>query len=294
MLKNSNILKIIKLSLGSSLAIFIAWLLNLEYAMFAGIITLLTVKNTRKETLKAALGKVYGFTLCTIFSYLCFNLLGFNLFSFSIYSFIIITFCFILDIQYVMAMCVVISSHYLLQGNVSLNMVINEALLFTIGASVGVVINMYIPSNIDKIYKTQTKLQEEIQNILLDISKLIRKPNESNKYKKNLNDLNNMINNSISYTYESINNNLLSDTKFLLDYIENIKKQKDILETLYSYVYELKSTPLQGYVISDFISDLANTSYDFKSINVLLNELEDLTLDIKNQPLPSNREEFEN
>ena len=63
LLNSNNTLKIIKLSIGSSLAVLIAWLLNLEYSMFAGIITLLTVKNTRKETLKAALGKVFGFIL---------------------------------------------------------------------------------------------------------------------------------------------------------------------------------------------------------------------------------------
>lgn len=77
-----NTLKIIKLSLGSSLAIFIAWLLNLEYSMVAGVIVLLTVKNTKKETLKGTIGKIYGFFLCTIFSYLCFNTLGYHLVSF--------------------------------------------------------------------------------------------------------------------------------------------------------------------------------------------------------------------
>ena len=64
-----NLLKIIKLFLGSSLAIFIASLLKLEYSMVAGVIVLLTVKNTKKETLKGIIGKVYGFILCTIISY---------------------------------------------------------------------------------------------------------------------------------------------------------------------------------------------------------------------------------
>ncbi|MGL6106216.1 aromatic acid exporter family protein [Romboutsia sp.] len=294
MLNKSNALKIIKLALGSSLATFIAGLLNLEYAMFAGIITLLTVKNTKKETLKVALGKVYGFLLCTLFSYLCFNTLGFNLVSFSVYTFIIITFCFILDIQYVMAMCLVISSHYLLQGNVSFDMIINESLLFTIGASMGVIMNMYIPSNIDKIYNGQLKLQEEIRVILLDISNLIKSPTEGTEYDKDLHNLNNLIDKSVSQTYENINNNLLSDTRFFLNHIESIKRQRDILETLYSYVYTLNSTPSQGYIISDFIFKMANTTLDFNNVSKLLKELEFLTSDIKNQPLPLNRDEFEN
>ena len=57
-MNKTNALKIVKLSLGSSLAIFIAWLLKLEYSTVAGVITLLTVKNTKKETLKGTLGKI--------------------------------------------------------------------------------------------------------------------------------------------------------------------------------------------------------------------------------------------
>ncbi len=72
-MNSSDFIKIIKLSLGSILAIFIAGLLKLEYSIVAGIITLLTVKSTKKETLKGVLGKVYGFILCTLFSYIIFN-----------------------------------------------------------------------------------------------------------------------------------------------------------------------------------------------------------------------------
>lgn len=294
LLNKNNSLKIVKLSLGSSIATLIAWFLNLEYGMFAGIITLLTVKNTKKETLNVVLGKVYGFILCTILSYICFNIFGFNLISFSIYTFMIITLCFILNIQYVMAMCLVIASHYLLQKSVSFSMVINESLLFFIGASIGVIINMYIPSNINKIYNSQLNLQEEIRILLLDLSILIKNPFEGDEYEKDLNKLNGLIDKSTLYIYENINNNLLSDTKFFLDYIENIKKQRDIIKTLYSYVYKLSSTPSQGYVISDFIYKIANSSLDFDTVNELINELETVTLDIKNQPLPSTRDEFEN
>lgn len=71
-----DISKILKLSLGSSLAIFIAYFFQLQYAMVAGVITLLVVKDTKKETIKGAMGKLLGFILCTLYSYLCFNFLG--------------------------------------------------------------------------------------------------------------------------------------------------------------------------------------------------------------------------
>ena len=62
-----NLLKIIKLSLGSIISIFIASLLKLEYSMVAGVIVLLTVKNTKKETLKGIIGKIYGLFYVLLF-----------------------------------------------------------------------------------------------------------------------------------------------------------------------------------------------------------------------------------
>ncbi len=203
-MNKTNTLKVIKLSLGSSLAIFIDWILKLEYSTVAGVITLLTVKNTKKETLKGTLGKIYGFILCNIFSYLCFNILGYHLYAFALYILIIISLCFLLNIQDVIAMCVVISSHYFLQGTMSVHWILNESGLFAIGAGIGVLINMYIPSNIEKIYENQKKLQNEVSSILIDIADLIVNPNNKNKYDNDLNTLNTLISNSISEAYNNI------------------------------------------------------------------------------------------
>lgn len=289
-----NALKVIKLSIGCSLAIFIAWLLNLEYSTVAGVIVLLTVKNTKKETLKGTIGKIYGFLLCTIFSYLCFNILGYHLTSFSIFIFIIITLCFLFKIQDVIAMCVVIGSHYYLQGEVSLSWILNEAGIFVIGAGIGVIINMYIPTNIHKIYEGQKKLQEEVSTVLIDIADLIVAPKVENMYDNDLHTLNSLIDSSISEAYDNINNSLLSDTRFFLDHMEIIKSQRDILENLYSNVSQLSCTPPQAHIISAFIHKIGHTEFEAETGNLLLEELNRLISSMKNQPLPISRMEFEN
>lgn len=292
-MNKTNALKVIKLSFGSSLAIFIAWMLNLEYSTVAGVITLLTVKNTKKETLKGTMGKIYGFILCTIFSYLCFNILGYHLYAFALYILIIISLCFIFKIQDVIAMCVVIASHYFLQGEVSIHWILNESGLFIIGAGIGVLINMYIPSNIEKIYEGQKKMQDEVSAVLIDIADLIVNPNKDCNYNKDLDTLNKLISNSISAAYENMNNNLLSDTKFFLDHMEIIKSQRSILENLYNYVSQLSSTPIQGHIVSAFIHKIGYTSFNSKTVEYLLDELERLILNMKQQPLPVDRIEFE-
>lgn len=293
-MSQTDIIKIFKLSLGSSLAIFIAWLLDLDYYTFAGIITLLTVKNTKRETIKGALGKVYGFILCTIFSYICFNIMGYNLFGFSSYICIIIFICFLFKIQEVIAMCVVISSHYFIESAITIPWIVNEAGLFIIGAGIGVIINLYMPSNINKIYEGQKKMQDEVSSVLVDIAYIIANPMEPNTFDKDLNKLSNLIEKNISIAYDIINNNLLSDTRFFLDHMEIIKNQRDLLKSLYEQVYQLTYVPEQAYIISQFIYKIGNTSYSIEKVNLLLDELDKLIINMKKEPLPTDRIEFEN
>ena len=113
-------------------------------------------------------------------------------------------------------------------------------------------------------------------------------------YNQNLHTLNTLIDNSISEAYSNINNSLLSDTKFFLEHMEIIKNQRYILENLYSYVSQLSSTPPQAHIISAFIHKIGYSNFDIQTVNSLLDELDRLILNMKNQPLPIDRVEFEN
>ena len=293
-MNKTDAFKIIKLSVGSILAIIIASLFKLQYSIVAGVITLLVVKDTKKETLLGALSKLFGFLLCTVYSYICFRIFGYNLFAFSLYILITIWTCFALKIRDVIAMCVVIASHYLLQSSMSFYWILNETGLFIIGAGIGIIINMFIPSNFHKIYIGQQKLQEQVSLILIDIAHIISNPDKDFNFQHNLDVLNKLINSSTKYAYENINNNLLSDTEYFLEHMEIVKSQRDILNNLYELVSQLNYVPYQGYIIAEFIDEVGNTSFDANNVENLLNSLEKIYTDMKTQPLPENRDEFEN
>ena len=95
-----------------------------------------------------------------------------------------------INIQDVIAMCVVIASHYYLQGETSIKWILNEAGIFAVGTGIGVLINMYIPTNIHKIHEVQKKLQEEVSIVLIDIAAIIVNPNKENGYSRDLYTLN--------------------------------------------------------------------------------------------------------
>ena len=191
-------------------------------------------------------------------------------------------------------MCVVISSHYFLQRDMSLEWILNETGIFIIGAGIGVIKKMYMPTNIHKIYDGQKRLQEEVSTVLISIADVIVNSDNKDVYNQNLSTLNKLIDNSISEAYSNINNSLLSDTRFFLDHMEIIKHQRDILRNLYYYVSQLSSTPPQAHIISAFIHKIGYSDFDIETGNLLLDELNRLMLSMKNQPLPIDRVEFEN
>ena len=293
-MNKTDAFKVIKLSVGSILAIIIASLFGFQYSIVAGVITILVVKDTKKETLMGALSKLFGFILCTVYSYICFNFLGYNLLAFSIYILITIFTCFALKIVDVIALCVVIASHYLLQGSMSIYWMLNETGIFIIGAGIGIIINMFMLSNFHKIYLGQEKLQEQVSLILIDIADIISNPDKELHFQHNLDKLNKLINNSTKAAYENINNNLINDTKYFLEHMEIIKNQRDILSNLYELVSQLDYVPYQGYIIAEFIHRVGNTAFDAHTVSSLLNDLDKIYKDMKTQALPKNREEFEN
>ena len=62
-----------KIGIGASVAIYIAQLLNLEYATSAGIITLLTLITTKWETLKLSLLRLVTYAISVAFCWVIFH-----------------------------------------------------------------------------------------------------------------------------------------------------------------------------------------------------------------------------
>ena len=75
---NALILKSVKITAGAILAILFASCLNLKYSATAGIITILSIQNTKKETIQTALARGEAFCCALLVSFLCYNFFGYT------------------------------------------------------------------------------------------------------------------------------------------------------------------------------------------------------------------------
>ena len=130
-------LKLIKMAAGSAVSIMLANALGLLYSSSAGIMTLLTIQNTSKETISISLKRAAAFLIATALSFVVFESAGYHAVSYGIFLFLFIGICQFLKLSEAISTNAVLVTHYLLEGHMELSLVMNEALLLFIGAGMG-------------------------------------------------------------------------------------------------------------------------------------------------------------
>ena len=89
----SILINTVKISVAAILAVLFAQTMGLDFAVSAGIVAILSVQPTKKETLRTALARLLAFAAALLISITLFNLLGFTLPVFFLYLVIFILVC---------------------------------------------------------------------------------------------------------------------------------------------------------------------------------------------------------
>ena len=97
--KNINLIKVIKIAVGTGLAIFIAGIFGLNHSASAGIITLLSIQDTKKSTIKIAVKRIAAFVLAMLISLAVFTLFGYDIWALGCYLLIFVAFCMLFDLN---------------------------------------------------------------------------------------------------------------------------------------------------------------------------------------------------
>ena len=139
---NALILKSVKITAGAILAILFASFLNLKYGATAGIITILSIQNTKKETIQTALARGEAFCCALLVSFLCYNFFGYTTAAFGIYLLIFTTLCLAMKWSSAIAMDSVLITHFLAEKTINIPIIANEISLFLVRAGIGVILNL--------------------------------------------------------------------------------------------------------------------------------------------------------
>ncbi len=286
-------LKLIKIAIGSAVSIFLADILGLGYSTAAGIITLLTIQDTVRETMIISVKRAGAFLLATVLACIVFQLGGYHVFSYGIFLFLFIACCIPLHLGDAVSINAVLATHYLLEKNMSPALIGNEALLLFIGAGIGTLLNLYIPGKSREIRAMQHQLEADMRTVLVRMSEYIRKEERSDYTGACFDKLQADIDAGKKQAYAYMNNTFFQESKYFIAYKNMRGQQTVVLRDVYKKIMNIGRILPQTEQVAELIYEIAVTFGETNNAKNLLAKREAVLSQMKESRLPVTRQEFE-
>ena len=293
-IKKEETVKLIKYVTGSVAAVLLAVALQLQFAYAAGIITLLTIQDTKKETVKIAVKRMIIFLIMTALSVLIFPLAGFHVWAFGIVLVPYLFCCMALDMKEAIAPIAVLCTHYISAQSCSAGMIGNELLILVIGAGIGVLCNLFMPDGREQLVRYQRSVDDKMVHILQRMALYIELEDKSDYTGNCFEELDGMLADLKKEALHYMNNHLIGEDDYYYEYMQMRAKQCNILKRIYADIIRLTATQEQGEKLAEFIRKTAAEFTEKNDTQGLLSELEQLHGYYERQELPATRQEFEN
>lgn len=281
----------VKMIFAAIFSIFVAQLFNLDFAISAGIVAILTIQPSKRETFSTAIARFYGFVIAIVISFICFKIFGITTLGFFVYLAIYVFICQKFRWYSAIAMNSVLISHFLSIGVMNFQTIVNESLIFLIGVLFGILVNLHLHKNTKEMNRLKNLLTEQVQKIINRMSQRIIDQNLQNYDGKCFIQLNKDFYLAKEIADVNYKNQLKKDDSEI-KYLENLGNQIGILYEMYKRVKNIKTQPSTAKIISDFLQKVS-LEYPIQNNELLLNEFNELWNEMKNRPLPQTRQEFE-
>ena len=286
-------LKSIKFALASVIAIGLADLLGLKYATTAGIITILSIQNTKKETLKVAARRAAAFVCSLLIAGVCFGIFGFTIAGFAAFLLGFSAICLYLGWPEALSMCAVLVSHFLTEQSMEQVVLLNETLLFVIGAGMGILANLHLHHKTAEFDQLAKQADDCMQDTLTAITtQLTRQSTRKNTVEK-LEKLQVSLEQLQECAHRNWNNTLWAPSDYETDYADMRSGQARVLVHICESADMLELVPGQARLVAGLIEEITQAYCRNNPVEDLLEKLYRMYEQMRQEPLPVSREEFE-
>lgn len=284
----------LKTAVAAGIAMLISETIHLDYFVFAAIIAILSIQETRKKSIRASYERVMASLLAIGMGAAMFTLLGYSPVTLTLYFVIFIPLVQQLKLQDGLITSVVILTHLYTEAQFTLELFINELLLIAIGVGVGLVVNMYMPTLDREIVRIKKNIDRSLAVLFYDVAACVETGVYNNHsmmliktrdYLKEGKDLAlRRMGNSIGKRNE--------DMDYL--YFRMRERQYDILKRVADNAREITMVVNEAKPVATFLRRVGDHVNEQADASVFLQELEEMIEHYrKNVPLPTTREEFE-
>ena len=292
----NTILLSAKIGIGASVAIYIAELLQLQYATSAGIITLLTLITTRWGTFRLSVQRLLPYVASVVVCWLGFSLVPSMWIEYGVFLFLVVLMTEWLGWKSTLSVNAVIGTHFLTTQDFSMKFVMNELLLVVIGITIAIILNLFHINSTHEngIIKSMRHVEHQMKKILEEVAGYLMQQSTGDhawddvvKFEKELEEY-------VELASEYHHNTFQTHQDYYVAYFEMRMKQCGALHNLHSEMRRMRQMPKQAHVVADFIKNISQYVTEMNDPKKQIEELENTLEHLRNEPLPETHEEFEN
>lgn len=285
----------LKIGLGTSVAMFIATALNLQNAGSAGIIALLTIVTTKWETFRLSWARMVTFAAAALLSIFLFQLPLSLWWMFGLYIFIFVLIGEFMDWKNTLSVNAVIGTHFLTSGDFSKEFILNEFLLLLIGIVVAVVVNVFRQNRSHRasIIQHMRDVEHELQRIVEELAGYLRNRQDCGDVWHDLDALEKKIRYYIMDAYEYEGNTIKVCADYYIGYFEMRLEQCMEFYSLHSEMQRMRSMPVEAERVADYMLYMKDYIVEQNYPEDQMKKLQEMLEELRAQPLPTSREEFE-
>jgi len=290
------LLNALKIGFGSSIAIYIANMLELQYAITAGSIALLTIVTTKWGTLKLSLVRIVTFFVAAIVCGVVFKHVPSQWVAYGIFTFFIVLMCDFIGWKSAISVNALIGMHFLSHMNeFNYEFILNEFLLLVIGVSISIVLNLFHAYKFEEqhLIKNMRLTEQALSETLLEIAEYLENHMRGKEVWKDVDRLEKAIETFIQEAREYQDNTFYSHPGYYIDYFKMRRDQCKIMQNLHKEMKAIKSLPRQAKTVAEYVRYLSGFVIEKNEPVEQLTKLELLFDEMRKEELPVTREEFE-
>ncbi len=287
-------LRTLKTVVSATLGIVIANYFGLMFPATSGIVAILSVTNTKKSSFKIGIGRLVAFVVATLIALFTYHLLGYTALAFGLFLLLFIPIAAKWQMPEAIPVNSVLMTHFLNEQSMSPYLIANAFFLLLIGVSLALVANLYMPNKEAAILENKVQVDETIQLLLKQLGELLMSPHQTLKCDDLFKELSQEIKQGRTLAKQDLENKLLNQDSYLLNYFNMRKHQFNTLEDMYQLIQNIRVEEDIAMIVNELLIDISKSYSEANDALGLKQQVLDVFQIYELKPLPTSRVEFEN
>lgn len=280
-----------KTAAGVAIAISLAQLLQLDYYVSAGILTILCIQPTKKKSIRAAFSRLVASLIAIAYAFLFFEGIAYHPLTIGVMILLFIPTLVSFRFADGFVSSSVILLHIYDSRNLTLDLFFNELSLMAVGFGTALAVNMYMPSIEKKLDDYRYQIEVLYSSIFSEIANYLRQ-GESAWTGKELMESTELLKNAKALAYQDVENHVTRLENKYYHYFDMREQQLEIIERILPKITALPVIVGHSHLIADFLEDLANHIHSGNTAYRYIGKLQAVKDEFADMPLPDSHDKF--